>query len=527
MSFFGALTCHLLRSVGSTQKQSRFSLINVRGIIVTKIISVFMLLLLHPGLYGVPRNLVVVEVGTGTWCVYCPGAAMGCHELLQNGHAVAIIKNQQGDSYANVYSNARNTYYNITGYPTAFFDGLNPFVGGSPTQSMYSSYLPKVNARLAVPSHFTISAQGAQVGNQFQVAVTVSKPEADTNTNVRLHAVLTESNIPQVWFNQTTVENVNRLMTPDQNGTPIFLDTGGTTTVNLSFTPNTSWNIANCEMVFFLQNQTTKEILQGVKYSLAGLVSKYGFTSTLGSYSEITGGTVLGTSANDNESFNAIPLGFQFHFNGVTYSEVSVQTNGFLAMGTEVLNTYLPLSSTTEPNNVVAALSRDIKSRGDGVLSYLLAGTAPDRTFTVQWKNYRRTPTACALDIFNFQIQLQENGNKVVCAYGPFTAVDAVTAQTVQVGLRGDGLTDFNNRTTTTDWTATIAGEVNNASCRINSTVFPPNGLVFTYSPPQQGTPPNPAQNPVPTNNSINVATGTNLSWYTSGGYIDGYKLYF
>lgn len=194
---------------------------------------------------------------------------MGCHDLLQNGHAVAIIKNQQGDSYANVYSNARNTYYNIIGYPTAFFDGLNPFAGGSPTQSMYSSYLPRVNARLAVPSHFTISAQGAQVGNQFQVAVTVSKPEADTNTNVRLHAVLTESNIPQVWFNQTTVENVNRLMTPDQNGTPISLNTGETTTVNLAFNLNTGWNISNCEVVFFLQNQTTKEILQGVKYSLA------------------------------------------------------------------------------------------------------------------------------------------------------------------------------------------------------------------------------------------------------------------
>lgn len=241
------------------------------------ILTLLLLLGLMTALVAVPRNLVVVEVGTGTWCGYCPGAAMGCHDLLNNGHAVAIVKNHNGDSYANTYSNARNSFYGITGYPTANFDGQNPSVGGSSSSSMYSNYLPKVNARLAVPSHYTISAVGSSTGNQYTVMVTVTKPEADTNTNVKLHAVLTESNIPQVWFNQTTVENVNRLMVPDQNGTAINLNTGEQTTVTLNFTTNANWNLANCEMVFFLQNMTTssKEILQGVKYSLASLVGAY------------------------------------------------------------------------------------------------------------------------------------------------------------------------------------------------------------------------------------------------------------
>jgi hypothetical protein len=239
------------------------------------IMTLLLLLGLITTMVALPRNLVVVEVGTGTWCGFCPGAAMGCHDLLNNGHAVAIVKNHNGDSYANTYSNARNSFYGISGYPTAFFDGLNPTVGGSSSSSMYSSYLPKVNARLAVPSHFSISAVGNSTGNQYTVLVTVSKPEADTNTNVKLHAVLTETNIPQVWFNQTTVDNVNRLMVPDQNGTVINLGTGEQTTANLNFTVQPSWNLANCEMVFFLQNMTTKEILQGVKYSLAALVGAY------------------------------------------------------------------------------------------------------------------------------------------------------------------------------------------------------------------------------------------------------------
>ena len=126
---------------------------------------------------ALPRNLVVVEIGTGTWCQYCPGAAMGADDLIANGHSVAIIENHNGDNYANTYSNARNSYYAITGYPTAVFDGLNPSVGGSNNQSMYSNYLPKVNSRINVPSHYTISATGTMNGNDISIQATIEKPE--------------------------------------------------------------------------------------------------------------------------------------------------------------------------------------------------------------------------------------------------------------------------------------------------------------------------------------------------------------
>ena len=265
-------------------------------------------------------------------------------------------------------------------------------------------------------------------------------------------------------------------------------------------------------------------------FSVIGLgaqVSEYAFSSVLGTYTEITGGTVLGTTANDQESFNAIPLGFTFTYNGVEYNQISVQTNAFIAFGPEVALSNLPISAATGTNNVVAALARDIKSRDNGELSYLLTGTEPNRIFIIQWKHYRRVPTTAANDDLNFQIQLWENGNKVVFAYGTFNVVNISTAKTVQVGLRGDSAQDFNNRTTTTDWTDTTAGTTNTATCDITNTVYPPNGLIFTFSPPQQGTPPEPAQNPHPSNNAINVPINTNLSWSPGGGIVDGYKIYF
>jgi len=237
-----------------------------------KSLLVFLLLMgILSALLAVPRELVVVEIATGTWCGYCPGAAMGAHDLLQNGHAVAIVKNHNGDSFANTYSNARNTYYAITGYPTALFDGLNRIAGGSATQSMYGQYLPRVNARLAVPSHYTLAAFGAGSGTNWTVVVNVGKPEADDNTNVVLHASITQSGIPFNWGNQTTVENVNRLMVPNQNGTPITLNTGEQTAVTLNFTTQSAWPLEDLELVIWLQNTVTKEILQGKKYALNAL----------------------------------------------------------------------------------------------------------------------------------------------------------------------------------------------------------------------------------------------------------------
>lgn len=72
----------------------------------------------------IDRNVVILEIGTGTWCVYCPGAAKAADQLIDEGKSVAVIENHNGDTYANNYSNARNTYYNITGFPTGFFDGM-------------------------------------------------------------------------------------------------------------------------------------------------------------------------------------------------------------------------------------------------------------------------------------------------------------------------------------------------------------------------------------------------------------------
>jgi hypothetical protein len=243
-----------------------------------RIFTISAALLLTVSLIGqnVSREEVVVEIATGTWCPFCPGAAMGADDLIENGHDVAVIKYHNGDPYANVYSNYRNSYYNVSGFPTAHFDGQNSYVGGSGSQSLYGPYLSRVNQRLAIMSSYTIDVTGTHAGlEEFDLEVTVEKVGTHNGNNTVLHAVLTESHIEEYWQGMDELNFVCRLMAPDQFGTPLDFSGGNTQVVNLTMMVDDNWNPENCELVFFVQSTTNKEILQGIKRELLSFPSEF------------------------------------------------------------------------------------------------------------------------------------------------------------------------------------------------------------------------------------------------------------
>ena len=222
----------------------------------------------------VERDMVILEIATGTWCYYCPGPSMGADDLIANGHNVAVIEYHQFlgfEPYANIYSDARFNYYEMLGCPTAVFDGIILLAAGDPSYSLYEDYLPRYNVRNAVPSSFNMDLSGEEIGLDYAVSVTANKVAPTSSTNIVLHLVLTESQIAEEWQGQTELNFVERLMIPDQYGTALDFSTGDTQTVNLEFTLDPEWASSNCELVAFIQDNDSKEILQGSKVNLAEL----------------------------------------------------------------------------------------------------------------------------------------------------------------------------------------------------------------------------------------------------------------
>lgn len=223
----------------------------------------------------VQRNIVILEIGTGVTCTYCPGAAMGAADLLANGCHVGVIEyhnySASSDPFSNAYAAARTGYYGITGYPTSFFDGVLSHVGGSSSASLYPTYLPMYNQRYAVPSPLTIDISGTNTGDLYNITLSITKLATVPGTDLRAHLVLTESDIPYTWFNQTEVNDVERTMVPNANGTSINFSSGNTVVINLQFTKDPTWITNNCELIAFVQDNTTKEIYNGSKVPLNGL----------------------------------------------------------------------------------------------------------------------------------------------------------------------------------------------------------------------------------------------------------------
>jgi PKD repeat protein len=208
----------------------------------------------------IDRHLVLVEIATGTWCYYCPGAAMGADDLHDNGDPVAIIENHTGDAFANTYSLARKSYYNVSGIPTANFDGFyHQIVGGNHTQSMYNAYLQWVNSRMAIQTSFDIAISGYHVDDEYFIKIMVTQVADDNASNLKVRLSLTESDIQFNWQGMSELNFVNRLMVPNANGTPVTFDeVGDTVNVVLNFPFNNNWVLENCDLVAFIQSDGNK-----------------------------------------------------------------------------------------------------------------------------------------------------------------------------------------------------------------------------------------------------------------------------
>jgi len=212
-----------------------------------------------------------------------------------------------------------------------------------------------------------------------------------------------------------------------------------------------------------------------VKNSKAQTASSYSFSSSAGTYTEITGGTLLssGATMDDVEFSVSIP---SFNYLGTNYTNVYVSENGYVQFGTvapTALSGYI--SSTAVSSTLgIASYNRDLRGRAGAELRTQVVGSE----IIFQWKNM--TNFGSTAQFYNFQVRLNTTTRELKVVYGTMTSTTATNAQ---VGLRGS-TTDFNNRRTTTSWAASLAGLINSDVMNLSATVFPASGQTYVWAPP-------------------------------------------
>ncbi|MBS1619518.1 MAG: hypothetical protein JST76_13420 [Bacteroidetes bacterium] len=220
----------------------------------------------------------------------------------------------------------------------------------------------------------------------------------------------------------------------------------------------------------------------------AQVAYNYTFSQTSGTYTPLAGGTSLYTGTFDDNTSGAQTIP-SFTFDGVTYTSMYVNTNGWLTLGVAPGTTtnYTPLSSTT-PGRCISPFGRDLNQATTGTpsVSWDIVGSE----IVVQWQDVRRYSSSTSVtEKFSFQARMDTATGIVRFVYDAVHGVSTVTSYP-QIGLRGlDNTlaTNVNIRSLalSNPWTATTPGTSNSATVAFDSATatLPAAGLTFVYTP--------------------------------------------
>jgi hypothetical protein len=239
-------------------------------------------------------------------------------------------------------------------------------------------------------------------------------------------------------------------------------------------------------------------------------------TNTAGTYTTLSTGTsiVIPTANTDDANSTPQAIGFAFNYNGATFTDFVLNTNGFVKLGTTAPSAADlfpsqnaaatnddPLTSTEAADvNLLMPFNQDlVAGNGAGGAEYRseISGIAPNRVLTVQWKNVSdkaglgTDASASQYASFSFQVKLYETTNAIEFVYDAAVAsTGTATARFPNVGIKGSGSnsgqTVLGNKTASTGaWSTTvfITGSYGSSTHNYRANVGPDAGRTYRFLP--------------------------------------------
>jgi len=189
--------------------------------------------------------------------------------------------------------------------------------------------------------------------------------------------------------------------------------------------------------------------------------TSYPFTSGAAVLEDMsTGTTQLVAAGSDDGASPVTNIGFDFWYDGVRFTQFSVNANGLARLGSTIVTTEFDNGSATFGFNTttnapkIAPYFDDIWSGTNGNVRFKVVGTAPNRKLVVEWNNMTiPRPGAATTGAGTFQMWLFESA----AATGPgviqFVYGNGIVANATNggysIGLQSGVATNFASVTTT------------------------------------------------------------------------------
>ena len=295
---------------------------------------------------------------------------------------------------------------------------------------------------------------------------------------------------PALGLSATTGATVLALPTANTTYTVTGTDVNGCTatasqalTVELGIVLNATATPATfCEGNTTQLNTTVSRPLQAKSYIFS--------SSTGASLDPMTGATTIVSALTDDTPMNtslganttagpAVPIGFTFNFEGVSYTDFSASPDGWIRLGATTATSEFTNAMTATSNiPKISAFWDDLATGSDGSVSYVVTGAPGSQILKVQW--VVRIPRTPLTDPSNstFQAWLYEANGNVELRYGTMATPPAGTASAGLSGLTAG--TNFHSITFATNTSSNVTANDGN-------TGIPTSGTMYTYSNPASG----------------------------------------
>lgn len=184
----------------------------------------------------------------------------------------------------------------------------------------------------------------------------------------------------------------------------------------------------------------------------------YTYSTTAYNPANYNTGSAL-TFSDDRFADSYTSIGFDFCFDGVTYSECLVSSNGYIIFpgcysaaptattvtpgGSSAWDIEMDAPNTTDaPRNAILGPWQDIDPSVSGVIRTSTEGTAPNRVFIVKFDDVAMFSSSCNTDVFAGQIMLYETSNNIEIHIGEKTSCPTWNEEGAIMGITAyDGTT--------------------------------------------------------------------------------------
>lgn len=225
--------------------------------------------------------------------------------------------------------------------------------------------------------------------------------------------------------------------------------------------------IKNLCLVFLLTG--TINVIQAQSFA------QYALTDGSVTYAGLNKNNSTYLTNGDENTSAVIPIGFNFIYRGITYTDFSASSNGFIQLGTvPIYNFFAHYNDliSLDFNPIIAPFWDDLDAT-DSVWSRV-TGNAPNRILTVEWKKVKWDYQAADSN-FTFKLRLFETSNVITFFYGS-AGVANLPSATIGMNYTGTNFLSLTPGTGGANPTLSIAVSDNSIAD------FPGNGGGYFYS---------------------------------------------